>query len=141
MFLVGGRFSFGARAQELLLDRLRPVVRIPAATEHAETVRWALTAIDQELAHGHMGATLVAEHLAVVMLVHVLRLHLAREPDGVSGWLAGLGDTVVAAALASLHRDPRGPGPSPNWRASPRCPGPRWPPVSRPRSGRGRWSP
>ncbi|MER6977478.1 AraC family transcriptional regulator [Streptomyces carpinensis] len=106
VFLVGGRFSFGTRAHELLLDRLPPVIHVPAGTRHAETVQWALTAIDQELMRRQMGSTLVAEHLAVVMLVHVLRLHLAREPHAVSGWLAGLGDPVVAPALASLHRDP-----------------------------------
>ncbi|MFJ9683152.1 AraC family transcriptional regulator [Streptomyces sp. NPDC101194] len=106
VFLVGGRFSFRAGARELLLDRLPPVIRVPAGTRHAETVQWALAAIDQELTHRQMASTLVAEHLAVVMLVHVLRLHLAHEPHGVSGWLAGLGDPVVATALASLHNDP-----------------------------------
>ncbi|MGA5210731.1 AraC family transcriptional regulator [Streptomyces pseudogriseolus] len=106
VFLVGGRFSFGARAQELLLDRLPPVVHVPAGTPHAETVRWALDAIDDELTRGQPAAGLVAEHLAVVMLVHVLRLHLARDPHTASGWLAGLSDPVVAAALTSLHRDP-----------------------------------
>ncbi|MGA5313498.1 AraC family transcriptional regulator [Streptomyces pseudogriseolus] len=106
VFLVGGRFSFGARAQELLLDRLPPVVHVPAGTQHAETVRWALDAIDQELTRGQPAAGLVAEHLAVVMLVHVLRLHLARDAHTASGWLAGLSDPVVAAALTALHRDP-----------------------------------
>lgn len=106
VFLLGGGFTFGARAQELLLDRLPPVVHVPAGTPHAETVQWALAAIDRELAQRPMAATLVAEHLAVVMLVHVLRLHLAREPHAVSGWLAGLADPVVAEALACLHRDP-----------------------------------
>ncbi|MBP2707940.1 AraC family transcriptional regulator [Microbispora sp. RL4-1S] len=106
VFFIGGGFSFGTRAQELLLDRLPPVVHVPAATRHAETVRWALTSIDRELAHRPMASTLVAEHLAVVMLIHVLRLHLTREPHAVSGWLAGLADPVIAAALTSLHRDP-----------------------------------
>ncbi|MFE7712281.1 AraC family transcriptional regulator [Streptomyces sp. NPDC057486] len=105
-FLVGGRFSFGARAQELLLDRLPPVIHIPADTRHAETMQWALSAIDQELTHRQLASSLVAEHLAVVMLVHVLRLHLAREPHAVSGWLAGLADPLVATALAALHQDP-----------------------------------
>jgi AraC-like DNA-binding protein len=109
VFLVGGGFSFGARAQELLLDGLPPVVHLPAGTRHAETVRWALGAIEDELAWRRPAATLVAEHLAVVMLVHVLRLHLAREPGAVSGWLAGLSDPVVASALAHLHGDPAHP--------------------------------
>ncbi|WP_370416569.1 AraC family transcriptional regulator [Streptomyces fradiae] len=109
VLLRGGRFSFGARAQELLLDHLPPVVHIPAGTRHAETVRWALAAIDEELTRHEMGSTLVAEHLAVVMLVHVLRLHLAREPHTATGWLAGLTDPAVATALAALHRTPAHP--------------------------------
>ncbi|MGW1541263.1 AraC family transcriptional regulator [Streptomyces sp. NPDC002309] len=107
--LMGGAFSFGARAQELLLDGLPPVVHVPAGTRHAETVQWALASIDQELTHRPMASALVAEQLALVMLVHVLRLHLAREPHAVSGWLAGLRDPVVAAALTSLHGDPARP--------------------------------
>lgn len=55
-------------------------------TPHAETMRWALDAIDRELTRGKPAAGLVAEHLAVVMLVHVLRLHLARDPHTASGW-------------------------------------------------------
>ncbi|MGG8372385.1 AraC family transcriptional regulator [Streptomyces lividans] len=106
LFLIGGGFSFGTRAQELLLDRLPPIVHVPADTPHAETVQWALTAIDQELTHRPMASTLIAEHLAVIMLVHVLRLHLERAPHAVSGWLAGLADPVVATALTCLHRDP-----------------------------------
>ncbi|KAB8166340.1 helix-turn-helix domain-containing protein [Streptomyces sp. 3MP-14] len=108
-YLIGGGFTFGTRAQELLLDRLPPVVHLPAATPHAEAVRWALGEIDRELTRRPAAATLVAEHLAVVMLVHVLRLYLAREPRAVSGWLAGLRDPVVAAALTALHREPARP--------------------------------
>ncbi|MFE5138603.1 AraC family transcriptional regulator [Streptomyces fagopyri] len=107
--LVGGRFSFGDRARALLLENLPPVIHVPAGTAQAETLRWALAQIDRELRDGPMGSALVAEHLAVVMLVHVLRLHLAREPEAVSGWLAGLGDPVVAAALTSLHGRPEHP--------------------------------
>ncbi|MGC5561913.1 AraC family transcriptional regulator [Streptomyces sp. FR-108] len=109
VFLIGGGFSFGTRAQELLLDRLPPIVHVPADTPHAEAVRWALTAIEQELTHRLMAATLMAEHLAVVMFVHVLRLHLERTPHAASGWVAGLADPVVAAALTSLHREPARP--------------------------------
>jgi AraC-like DNA-binding protein len=103
---MGGGFSFGSRAQELLLDHLPPVIHVPAGTGQAETVRWALDAIDGELRQRGMGATLVARNLAVVMLIHVLRLYLAGRPSTGSGWLGGLGDPVVAAALASMHEEP-----------------------------------
>lgn len=107
--IIGGRFSFGDRARELLLDGLPPVIHVPAETGEASAVRWALGQIDAELRGRPIGSTLVAEHLAVVMLIHVLRLHLAREPRAVSGWLAGLADPVVAAALRSMHARPAHP--------------------------------
>jgi AraC-like DNA-binding protein len=53
-----------------------------------------------------MASTLVAERLAVVALVHTLRLHLARQPQAASGWLAGLADPLVAATLTALYQDP-----------------------------------
>ncbi|MFD8418727.1 AraC family transcriptional regulator [Streptomyces sp. NPDC059466] len=109
VLLVGGRFSFGDRARTLLLEGLPPVIHVPAGTPQAETLQWALAQIDRELRDGPLGSNLVAEHLAVVMLVHVLRLHLTREPGAVSGWLAGLGDPVVASALAFLHGRPEHP--------------------------------
>lgn len=107
--LIGGRFSFGERARALLLDTLPPVIHIPAGSDEAGTLRWALGQIDQELRQGRMASTLVAEHLAVVMLVHVLRLHLTRAPHAVPGWPAGLADPVVAEVLTAMHTAPERP--------------------------------
>ncbi|MFC9914109.1 AraC family transcriptional regulator [Streptomyces sp. NPDC059862] len=109
VLLIGGRFSFGDRARALLLDALPPVIHIPAGSGEAGTLQWALTQIDQELQHRPMASTLVAQHLAVVMLIHALRLHLTRGPHAVSGWLAGLADPVVATALTSMHTTPERP--------------------------------
>ncbi|MET9110653.1 cupin domain-containing protein, partial [Streptomyces zhihengii] len=64
VLLLGGSFSFGSRAQELLLDGLPPVIHVPAGTPQAETVEWALHEIGQELRQSAAGSTLVAEHLA-----------------------------------------------------------------------------
>ncbi|MGW5778746.1 cupin domain-containing protein [Streptomyces sp. NPDC003863] len=104
--LVGGRSPFGDRAQEPLLDRPPPAIRIPADSPHAETVRWALAAIEREPAGRPVAFGLVAEQLAVVTLVHVLRPHLAREPQTATGRPAGLADPVAAAAPTAPHQDP-----------------------------------
>jgi AraC-like DNA-binding protein len=107
VLLIGGRFGFGERAQELLLDALPPVIHVPGATAEAATVRWALAQIDAELRDRPLAATLVTEHLALVMLIHLLRLHLATTgPGAASGWLAGLADPVVAPALRAMHARP-----------------------------------
>lgn len=107
---LGGRFDFGERAQELLLDALPPLVLVPGRTTEAAAVRWALDQIDAELRERQLASTLVTEHLALVMLIHVLRLHLAvAAPGEVSGWLAGLADPVVAPALRAMHARPERP--------------------------------
>lgn len=109
VLLIGGRFTFNQPGQDLLLTSLPPVIHLPAGTPHAETVEWALTVIERELLLRPVASDLVTQHLAMVMLVYVLRLHLAREPQSVSGWLAGMTDPAVAAALTSLHDDPARP--------------------------------
>ena len=103
---VGGSFDFGDRARALLLDGLPPMVRVPAGTPQAGALEWALAQIDFELRRRQVGSALVAEHLAVVMLVHVLRMHLAA---GAPGLLAALADPVVATALRALHARPAHP--------------------------------
>jgi AraC-like DNA-binding protein len=104
--LLGGGFSFGERARALLLDVLPPVVHVPAGTPEAATALWAIGQIDAELRQDRLAAPLVAEHLAVVMLIQILRRHLESEPHAVAGWLAGLGDPVVAPALRAVHDRP-----------------------------------
>jgi AraC-like DNA-binding protein len=107
VFLVGGAFSFTERARALLLDSLPPVVHVPAATPEAETVRWAVAEIDAELRQALPGAKVVAKHLALVMLIRILRLRLGQRTT--SGWLAGLADPVIAPALRAMHTRPSHP--------------------------------
>jgi AraC-like DNA-binding protein len=106
VFLIGAAFTFTERARALLLDSLPPVIHVTAGTPEAGTVRWALGELDAELRGRPLGATLVAERLAIVMLVRMLRLHLARDPARSAGWLAGLADPTVAAALREMHDRP-----------------------------------
>ncbi|MEV4620541.1 AraC family transcriptional regulator [Asanoa sp. NPDC049573] len=104
--LIGGRFDFRERARALLLDGLPAVIHVPAATVEADAVHWSINRIDLETRRGQLGSTLVAEHLAVVMLIQVLRFHLATAATPGSGWLAGLTDPVVGPALRAMHARP-----------------------------------
>ncbi|GAA3021383.1 AraC family transcriptional regulator [Streptomyces fulvorobeus] len=103
--LVGGSFAFGRRARELLLDTLPPLIHLPAHAEGATMVPHLLNRIDHEARTAGLGAHVVSEHLAVVLLVDVLRCHLMHQPDR-AGWLQGLGDPVVSTALRAIHADP-----------------------------------
>lgn len=104
--VIGGGVTFNERARTLLLSSLPPILHVPADTAPAGNIRWVLQRIGAE-ARGHdIGSGIVARHLAMVLFVEVLRLHLARAPHDVSGWLAGTADPVIGAALRAMHTRP-----------------------------------
>jgi AraC-like DNA-binding protein len=103
--LIGGGFTFGERARTLLLDALPPVVHSRAGSPEAAAVSWAVARIGDELRNRRLGAGLVAEHLAIVMLIQILRVSLIPEHS----WLAGLADPVVGTALHAVHASPAYP--------------------------------
>ncbi|SDO65075.1 AraC family transcriptional regulator [Actinacidiphila guanduensis] len=103
--LVGGSFTFGRQARALLLDALPPVIHMPAHADGASMAPHVLTRIDHETRTRRLGANPVTEHLAVVLLIDMIRHHLSGHPGG-TGWLHGLNDPVVAIGLRAIHTDP-----------------------------------
>ncbi|MCJ2058300.1 AraC family transcriptional regulator [Methylobacterium sp. J-048] len=103
-FLVGGRFFFAGDAAGLLFDALPAIVPIRDASNQAAILRWALDQLAVELRQGAPGGALMADHLAQIMLLQVLRLWLASKRP--TGWLGALADPRLARALTALHAAP-----------------------------------
>ncbi|MCJ2097146.1 AraC family transcriptional regulator [Methylobacterium sp. J-072] len=103
-FLVGGRFFFAGDAAGLLFDALPAIVPIRDASNQAAILRWALDQLAVELRQGAPGGALMADHLAQIMLLQVLRLWLVSERP--TGWLGALADPRLARALTALHTEP-----------------------------------
>ena len=59
----------------------------------------------EELHDPQLGSSLVLQQLACMMLVEVLRLHLAGGLQSKVGWLSALSDKQVSAAITSIHGD------------------------------------
>lgn len=104
--VLGGHFDFTSRADALLLQRLPPLVYLPAAKPESRPVRALVEAIDRELHDPAPGSDVIAESLATAMLARVLRTHLRDAAAPTSGWLAGLRDPVVAQAISAIHQSP-----------------------------------
>lgn len=73
----------------------------PAAQWVDASVRYALAATSAS-----SSAELPSTRLSELLLIEVLRMHLASAPASGHGWLAALRDPVLAPALAELHARP-----------------------------------
>lgn len=105
-FLIGGRFSFDGDHAGLLFRALPAVVHVQDASNQAVVLRWALEQFAAELKQESPGSALMAEHLAQIMLLQVLRLWLASEQGTHAGWLGALADSRLARAIGAMHAAP-----------------------------------
>jgi len=104
-FMVGGHFILSGNHADILLAALPPIVHIRKESDKA-AMRWSLERMMQELREPQPGGSLVAQHLAYMMLVQALRLHLAEGLQGGVGWLFALADKQMSAAINAMHDDP-----------------------------------
>jgi AraC-like DNA-binding protein len=81
------------------------VVRLPAGATSG-WVQASVTYAASERVPSNASANTVATRLPELVLIEVLRHHLASAPAADHGWLAALHDPVLAPALALLHGDP-----------------------------------
>jgi AraC-like DNA-binding protein len=104
-FLVGSRFVVSGSHAGILLGMLPPIVHIWKESDQA-ALRWSVERMMQELRERQPGGPLVAQHLAHMMLVQALRLHLAEGLAGGVGWFFALADKQMGAAINAMHDDP-----------------------------------
>ncbi|WP_061933722.1 AraC family transcriptional regulator [Aureimonas sp. AU22] len=103
--LVGSRFAIEGRLASLVLDGLPALVHVSGATDRA-VLLWLVEQMRREVRDRKAGGALVAQHLAHMMLVQALRLHLDDAATSGTGWYFALGDPQLAAAIEALHADP-----------------------------------
>jgi AraC-like DNA-binding protein len=103
--LISNRFSLTDSHATLLLNMLSPIVHIPYEPDQT-TLRWPVERMMQELQDPQPGSFLVMQHLAHMMLVQALRVHLKDGLKGGVGWLFALADKQMSAAIAALHDNP-----------------------------------
>jgi AraC-like DNA-binding protein len=104
-FGVGGHFALTGKHAEILLGVLPPIVHLRKEADKA-ALRWSLDRMGQELREQQPGSFLIGQHLAHLILIQALRLHLAEGMRGGVGWLFALSDPQVGPAIQSMHADP-----------------------------------
>lgn len=104
-FLVGSRFTVSGQHAQALLRTLPPIVHIWKESDQA-ALRWAVERMMVELREPQPGGFLVAQHLAHMMLLQALRLHLADGRGNHVGWFSALADKQMCAAITAMHAEP-----------------------------------
>lgn len=108
--MVGSRFFLGHSHGEILLAMLPPIVHLRQEADQA-TLLWSVNRMIQELHEQRPGSSLMAEHLAHMMLILALRLHMEESAkdkgaDAGVGWLFALADRQMGLALSAMHAQP-----------------------------------
>jgi AraC-like DNA-binding protein len=99
---VGGLFEFDGDTSGLLLDFLPPLVHVSADSPDAGALRAALELFRAETESVRPGAAAMAGSIASIVLVNILRAHLAANPRS-TGWLGALSDPRIGSALRMVH--------------------------------------
>ena len=105
--LVCGYLACDDRLARMLLAGLPPLVKVSVRGSNAgvwleASVRYALN----EARSPRPGGAGVLAKLSEVLFIEVLRLYMNEQAQGRTGWLAGVGDRIVGAALNALHTRP-----------------------------------
>ncbi|MDN3920311.1 AraC family transcriptional regulator [Roseateles violae] len=109
--LVCGYLACDARLARMLLAGLPPIVKVSVRGSDAglwleASVRYALA----EARSPRPGGQGLLAKLAEVLFIEVLRIYMnEQQGETRSGWLAGVGDRIVGAALRALHAEPARP--------------------------------
>jgi AraC-like DNA-binding protein len=96
-FGVGGHFDLTGDHAGILLGMLQ---------SDSAALRWFVERMMQELRDRQPGGYLVAQHLAYMMLVQALQLHLAEGLSSRVGWLLAPADKQMNAAISAMHSEP-----------------------------------
>jgi AraC-like DNA-binding protein len=101
--IVAGRFAFNITGGEPLISVLPPVVRADMGGTRAHLLHATLQLIKMETLEQGMGARLVVNRLADVLFMQAVRAHFNSCLKGTTGWIAGLSDRRLGAAICAMH--------------------------------------
>lgn len=104
-FLLSTRFALSGNHADILLRMLPPTVHIRDKHKQA-ALRWFVERTMLELREPQAGSSLIIQHLAHMMLIEALRLHLAQGSATGVGWLFALADKQMSIAITAMHDNP-----------------------------------
>ncbi|HQS45273.1 MAG TPA: AraC family transcriptional regulator [Xanthobacteraceae bacterium] len=104
--MIGGLLEVNEQRCGFLRESLPPLVHANGQRSEAAKLRWLLTELAEETQRKRAGSTTAIMHLAKLLFVEALRLHIESTKSDKSGWLIALDDRRISIALREIHAQP-----------------------------------
>ncbi len=101
--IVCGSLSFDHASLKPITQLLPNFILMKADQARTLALNNTVQALASEMAEQAPGSEVVANRLAEVLFIQVLRAHIASRPDHNKGWLRAVFDPQVGAALNAIH--------------------------------------
>lgn len=103
-YICRTHFAFDDADASFVVDALPRLVHVPATDPQGESLGHLSQLLVSEFATTAPGGSLILDHLAQILLVHMLRAH-ANRTKRPTGWLGALTDDRIGIALRAMHAD------------------------------------
>jgi AraC-like DNA-binding protein len=101
--IVCGSFSFDRASLRPITQLLPSFILIKADQARTLALHGTIQALASEMAEQVPGSEIVANRLAEVLFIQILRAHIASGPERNKGWLRAVFDPQMGTALSAIH--------------------------------------
>lgn len=105
--LLGGHIDTDSAGGRLMIEGMPPVLHLSGEENRADRLGVLIAELVKEAASNAPGAEMACASLAHLLLIQILRRHLASDMWVSPGWLRVANDPRLAPALALMHGDMR----------------------------------
>lgn len=107
--MIGGLLEVDEQRCGFLRESLPPLIHVSGQQGESAKLRWLLTELAEEMLRDRPGSATAITHLAKLLFVEALRLHIEDAKSEQPGWLTALDDRRISIALRGVHADPAHP--------------------------------
>ena len=101
--IVCGSLSFERAHLKPITQLLPPFILVKADQTHTAALQSTMQALASETAEQAPGSEVVANRLAEVLFIQMLRAHIALKSERHKGWLRAIFDPQIGTALSAVH--------------------------------------
>jgi len=101
--IVCGSMSFDRASLRPITQLLPSFILIRAEQARTLALHDTMRALSSEMAEQAPGSEIVANRLAEVLFIQILRAHIASGPERNKGWLRAIFDPQMGTALSAIH--------------------------------------